>query len=130
MNIAPYLALRWGYRGEGGGVDCWQLVCRVAREQFGLDYQDSFGAVPDRLRDQALTMDAERAKWTEVAVPEPGDVVLITVGGLPVHVGIMLDQRRFLHILKPGRADRERYASVSEVDSLIWKSRIAGYYRQ
>jgi len=122
MNLRPYLELRWGFRGEGGGIDCWQLVCRAGRELFGRDYPDDFALEQAEL---AQVFAHERQRWLEVdrAAMEPGDVVLLTLRGEPVHAGIMVDRRRFLHIM-PGAE-----STLGDIDGLAWRHRIGGFFR-
>jgi cell wall-associated NlpC family hydrolase len=121
LNLVPYLDLQWGYRGEGGGVDCWMLVRRVARELFGREYPD-YPVPYERIGE---TFAAERVHWIKVDREhmEPGDVVLLTMSDEPFHAGIMVDRDRFLHI------PRDRWSRVERIDSFVWSRRADGFYR-
>jgi NlpC/P60 family len=64
---------------------------------------------------------AEYADRTES--PLAGDVVLLTLGGNPFHIGIMASPTEFLHY------DATHGVICESVRSARWRRRIAGYYR-
>jgi hypothetical protein len=64
-----------------------------------------------------------RHGWVEVDQPVAMDGVLLRIGGRPLHVGLMLDGTRFLHV------DRGIETCVQEIDGIEWRDRVLGYYR-
>ncbi len=111
------------------GWDCWGAVVLFYREVLGInlpsytaDYSDAGGSVESRevLR-QLITR--HLPKWTSVARVEPGDVVLLNIGGRPIHVGLALGDGRMLH------AERKVGTLVERLSSPIWARRVEGFYR-
>ncbi len=126
LDFAKYVGIPFADHGrEASGCDCWGLVRLFYREQFGVELSD-LGPV---YRD---TMDAggmrrvyadQLACWQPVEKPQPGDAVVLDVRGEPVHVGIVVDGRRMLHV------ERGTDAVVERFDSAYWKNRLIGFYR-
>jgi len=53
--------------------------------------------------------------------PQKFDVILFTIKGKPRHCGVMIDNRRFLHLFK------NRKSGIERLDR--WQKRIYGVYR-
>lgn len=65
-----------------------------------------------------------RARHFErVDAPQEGDLVVLTEGGRPRHVGVCLGGGRFVHVEEGERSRVERLTSP------LWANRIEGYYR-
>lgn len=111
----------YGFRGEGGGIDCWDAVRMGALRLYGLRLPD-FPCVCTE-DDVTPTMLAERVKWLQVEQPAEGDVVMFSISAMPWHVGLVLEPPLFLHCL------RGRDLCVEQYDSLSWRHRLAGFYR-
>lgn len=117
----------FAHRGRGpAAYDCWGLVMEVYRQTWGIELPDyaadgsrAFRAVA------AATIEGERGAWIELAQGEerPGDVVMLRRFGRPLHLGVVLPQRRFLHADDPGGVSCPRY------DAMAWRSRVLGFYR-
>jgi len=61
---------------------------------------------------------------TKIDIPEQGDFVMfMLVPPYVTHIGMMMDRTHFIHITKGTSV------SIESVTSLIWKNKIAGYYR-
>ena len=79
----------WQASLKGVGADCKGLVWGVARE-LGLPEANSLHAqiadYPDRVP-VALLRQGLEATLTKVETPEPGDLLLMTFGGKPQHLG-------------------------------------------
>lgn len=99
----------------------------VYREQLGIDLPDYAEIFVDdslaSLRRVARTMKEERLKWQQVQTPIPYDVILLRVGGLVCHAGLVIDRRRMLHIMDGVNSTVEEFASPQ------WKQRVEGFYR-
>lgn len=74
--------------------------------------------------------ESKRGPWTPVERPLPLDVVLMTgfstersCARAPVHVGVMVDERRVLHV------ERGRNAAIYLLTSPHIRHRIVGFYR-
>lgn len=109
-------------------VDCWGViylyyrdVCKNPVPGYESDYEDEDVSGTRRLANLMLEHEPE---WFRVERPRAGDVALFNLRGRPVHVGLMIDQRRALH------AERRIGVVVEPVDSLLWAKRLEGVYRR
>lgn len=107
------------------GMDCYGLVLEIQRRlgrpvpDVGLDYDPLAPAT-------GMVEGAAAGAWERVQDPAPGDMVLFWVlaarGGWPDHAGVLIEPRKFLHLL----AGRAR-ACLSPLDRFA--DRVAGFYR-
>ncbi len=116
-----YLGTRWHHQGRSrAGVDCIGLLVLIAQD-LGLSVfdQTDYSHQPDGQRLQA----ALEAHLTPVAVPAPGDVLLIRFQQLPQHVALLVDGGDIIHAYAQARrVVRHR------LDDL-WRSRMVRAYR-
>ena len=87
------------------GVDCSAFVMIVMREQFGIN-------LPRTTREQMQV--GVRVRRSRLRV---GDLVFFQTGRTTYHVGIMLDNKRFLH------ASTSRGPMISSLDERYWSQR-------
>lgn len=111
-----------GGRDESG-CDCYGFVRLAGKKLCGLELPelDVDRMAPEKiveLIEQEGAVDAERINGAE-----KGAIVVLRIAGSYGHVGLCLDNKRFVHALeKVG-------VSVDTVDSLRWRSRVCAYYR-
>jgi len=86
--------------------DCWDLVATIQREVFG---------IASRRR--------EVSGWNRVEKPREGDVIAITIGGKPSHIGVVCAEGFFVHLLKNKSVVCSRY------NSNLYRARIHGFFR-
>ena len=111
------------------GCDCWGLVRLVYDDVFGITLFDEPSAGLS-FRQQGIKL-AEGKKTNGVFIellpddaPDDGDLVVLLVGGLACHVGVVCDRgQSFLHSI--GRAG----TVIERLDSLRWKDRIDSFWR-
>lgn len=120
---APFLD---GGRGPDS-YDCWGLVREVYARMLGVDLP-SYGEISARdLVRVARAMDAGKGDgWRAVGVPQALDVCLMRSGrgGIAVvHVGVMVDARRVMHV------EAATAAVVVPVTHSSVAGRIVGYRR-
>lgn len=115
--------------GEGPGeVTCWSLIARVYRDELGIALP-LYGEIAARdLARVARTMGREQLGdgWQAVAMPRAFDVAIMRSGrGGPaiVHVGVMVDEARLLHV------EEATAAVIVPVSHFTVRHRIAGYRR-
>ncbi|HLS19388.1 MAG TPA: NlpC/P60 family protein [Paracoccaceae bacterium] len=128
--VARALAVPFKGRGRGwGGWDCYGLVRAFAREVQGIElpafdvgYETAGDTLEDREAIQAM-VESSRPAWHRVERPQAGDVLVLSITGLPIHMGVMVDHRRFLH------AEKKLGTVVERLSSPIWAKRIEGAYR-
>lgn len=130
--IGDYMAIPFV---EGGrtrdGADCYGLLRLVLAERFNVVIpEDPVGAWPrdlDRAGKIDLARRVERARdaWREMRRTEirPGLCILLRVEGRPMHVGIVLNERAFLH------TDRDAGVNVESYVEGMWSgNRVLGFY--
>lgn len=112
------------YRDHGrdlDGIDCWGLVLL-----FYADHGVQLDALPGVWRHDPELADRitrEAVNWTRVESPRYGDVVVFRIAGRPRHVGVMLDQDRFVH------AQHGTGSCIERLSNLRWAPRVEGVYR-
>ncbi|WP_421792744.1 NlpC/P60 family protein [Hyphobacterium sp.] len=102
----PYL---WRGRAPDPGWDCWGMIRFCHDRHFGFlspDRSDLYSARADALprrekfKLQAQLLREYRGEWQKIEAPIMGAVLLLKVDDLPVHVGLSLGDRTFLHVTK------------------------------
>jgi cell wall-associated NlpC family hydrolase len=128
--VADYVGIpyRAAGRDRATGLDCWGLVRLVAAERFGRDLPDYPGwrGEDDDGAAEATAMAAQGdPRWERLAegAGDAGDVVLLRIRGMPLHVGILVAPGLVLHA--HARAD----AAVEALDSPRWRHRVLGVFR-
>lgn len=121
-----YIGIPFKEKGRNHeGCDCWGLVRLVSKEQFHIelpDHDEDYKRIKDR-DVIAESIDKDLPNWDEIEKPQGGDIVLLKCLGLPTHIGIMIDKKHMLHVMK------RTNASIERLDSVIWRDRVLGYYR-
>lgn len=134
MDFSEYIGLPWKSLGrDRAGVDCCGLVLLILRERFGVDAPDYLFDYPDALDAKAVSAVVEReasTRWKKVeGMPRAGDVVVFRRARLQSHVGLLIGDGRFVHILPPPKPDRPTNSCTARLDAIIWRHRIEGFYR-
>lgn len=125
-DFSKYIGIEFEQRGRGPRFDCWGLAVKVLDDEFGISNLPSLASEYTESRDRAVPglFDREIAdSWRPVENPEPGDVAVFNMAGLPAHVGVMIDKKRMIHTIKGAASCIER------IDSLRWKGKFEGFYR-
>ncbi len=123
MRYFDLLGKTFRYGGRGPDhYDCYGLVMELYRRQ-GIDLPEYESFADPRLIDAGLSDGRER--WvTGIDQPEPGCMVMFRIHPPYVsHIGVMLDSLRFIHIM------HKTSVVVERIDSLLWRDKLAGYYR-
>jgi cell wall-associated NlpC family hydrolase len=118
------------YKDRGrnrSGADCWGLACIVLKNFFGIklpNFNGEYDSVEELEGVQRTYMDK---KDLFDAIPfdnrAAGDLMVFRIKGMPVHVGVVLDQSFMIHTLPGHHSVRERYQAPA------WAKRIEGVYR-
>ena len=116
---------------ERSGCDCWGLLRLVYREEAGIELP-SYGEIGAHelmaisrelsrgMIDQTWRrVDGEAPRFLDVAVMKRLD----KTGAVPVHVGVMLDRRRLLHV------EVETDSVLIPANHPSIASRLVGFYR-
>ena len=123
-NFSGFIGLPFKLHGrDRSGVDCWGLIRLVFADHLGIDLPAYEYSSAKEAR--AELVESEKTAWVQVSPDSarPYDVVLLRVSGLPLHVGVVIDPPRFLHILAGVEACLEKYTDMA------WRNRLLGIYR-
>lgn len=111
------------------GGDCFAVVYLAYRDVFGvqlpkyLDEYDDAGessATRTQIKDAVLQ---HKRKWEQVESPQAMDVVLFCLGGQPLHVGLMIDKKSFIH------CEKKIGVVIESLNDTRWVLRKEGIYR-
>lgn len=126
MSYSQYIGLEFADKGRGPAFDCWGLVLHLLEQEQGItglpDFRSDYAHTKDKASIPGL-VDRESRNWQKVDDPQEGDVAVFRIAGKPMHVGYLVDSKRFLHV------HRNINTCMESLDSLIWKNRIEGVYR-
>jgi hypothetical protein len=105
--------------------NCWQLICLIYFEQFGLQIPTYIDEYDDALDKQNIKKIYERELevWHKISSPLTGSVIVLRVEGQPWHAGLVISKKDMLHTQIGIDSAIETY------NGLIWKNRIVGYYQ-
>lgn len=122
-----YIGTPFSEKGrDHSGLDCWGLVRLVYAEKLGVDlpsYAENYRDSNDREVLTALVEAEKKSRWLAVEKPKPYDVIILTMMGLPTHVGVVVNSRQMLHILKGTNAVLEDFTGLK------WRNRVKGFAR-
>ncbi|MBI5578124.1 MAG: C40 family peptidase [Deltaproteobacteria bacterium] len=123
---AKYVGIPFADHGRTeAGCDCWGLARLVYQRERGILLSDcSDGYIT--AHKAVITADLyslESAHWREVTDPQPFDLALIRIAGIPRHVGIVIAPGRMLHI------ERGKDSVVEDYTRPGLSGRIEAFYR-
>lgn len=121
--IARYIGIPFADRGRerATGVDCWGLLHLVFREHYGVTLPDDPGYERATQRDRVAQLIIDHRTndcWQalDAGAEGEGDVVLLSIAGRPLHIGLVVQPGLMLHILRGIDSCVERY------DGAIWRN--------
>jgi cell wall-associated NlpC family hydrolase len=122
-----YIGIPFQDRGrDRKGLDCYGLVKLIYQDQLGLSlpsYDDVYGQIHGEEAAISDKICHEAHGWQRTDQPEPFDVVVFRIAGLPLHVGIVVIPDVMIHSLKGCNVSLERYRHP------LWDRRREGFYR-
>ena len=122
-----YIGLPFAEKGRDlSGLDCWglvQLVYQAERDIILPGYEWCYQTTNDRERlGDAISLERQ-ARWIQVDQPQPFDAVLLSMRGVPMHVGLVTRAGSMIHCAHGVGAVHERY------DGMRWQSKVKGFFR-
>jgi cell wall-associated NlpC family hydrolase len=126
IDVARYVGIPFVDHGRSeSGCDCWGLVRLIYKNEFGIDLDDLGPLYESTTDNNGMTSlyVAQLPSWTKVEAPQAGDVALLRLRGLPVHVGIVISENQMVHVESGTDCVVERF------DTSLWKNRIEGFFR-
>jgi cell wall-associated NlpC family hydrolase len=105
--------------------DCLGLVIDIYKEVHSIDIFDHAYNNTHAFKENSefYSIEEKTGKWDEIISPAKYDLVVFDIGGYPVHVGVMIDSKRFIH------AHESCNIAVESIESVKWRTRINGFYR-
>lgn len=132
MWYNKYVGLPWKEDGrDNDGYDCWGLVRKVLLDEVGyvLPRLDGVYFHPNGDNRPLLKAIAEYTaepfgweKLTNDEKPSIYNIVWLRNGG-PIHFGVMVDDKRFLHV------ERGCDSVIEKLDSPRWNRKIKGFFK-
>lgn len=109
------------------GVDCWGLC----RDIWGRHYDitvPSYTSEYDEInkRKDVISTAIDRGieeEWVEVQKPKEGDGIVFRMSGKLFHIGVILNEQRFIHVY------RGTNTCLGDFTSKRWENRVDGWYR-
>lgn len=113
---------------EGGrefpNFDCYGFVKWLYEKEHKTVIQDFDYKDPDDPTNEKYFIECmNNPKWVKVK-PQKGAVVPLRVNGRISHIGYMISDTEFVHIMK------ESGVVIAKITSDKWKNRIVGFYKQ
>lgn len=101
--------------------DCFQLYRLFQQKLNGIEIPKHFYGDPLDVDHISQVVKDNKISYKRIQKPALGDIILLRVFGVPSHIGIYLDQDRFLHTQK------QTGSIVEKLNK--WEKRIIGFYR-
>lgn len=127
MDIIKYLQIPFKDQGrDESGVDCFGLAHIFYKNEFNIElpsYIEYYKTTQDKKAIAHQIKNANLTGWQRSKKPEFGQLIILHILGMPLHLGIMLDDESFLHCLK-GKG-----VCVENRTDITWVNRIGGYLK-
>lgn len=124
-TFSKYVGVPWEHKGREGGLDCWGLVRLFYQQEYSIKlplhstvYSNDDGQITHKLAKDANVY--TNHPLYETNNPKPGDIILFRILGHPIHVGIYISEREFLHT--------QRSSGSVITNFRNWRKRIVGFY--
>ena len=128
MDIMKYLTIPFKDRGrDHSGVDCFGLVQMIYKQEFKIQLPSYIEAYENEKDREAICNEINKEKklsgWVETDNPKHGNLIILNLLGRPLHLGVMLDHKSFIHCMK-GKG-----TIIEKTTDIIWRNRINGYLK-
>ena len=126
--VNKYTGLEFKEHGrDRSGVDCWGLVRLFYDEQYDIDIPsltEGYHSTTEH-RNIGKLIESEQSAWWPIAKDNEreGDVVLLSIAGHPMHLGVVVEQGWMVH------AERGVDSVLESYNKPRWNRRLLGFYR-
>ena len=121
MDLNKYIGLPYE------DYDCWQLIKLIYENELKTalpDYRKMYNSSSDiKQTGPVVSHGIADGHWEKVEAPEPNDVLIFDILGVPSHCGLYIDNGDFIH------AFNKCNAVVENITDLSWNRRLNGVYR-
>ena len=126
LNVYNYIGIDYLVNGrDRKGLDCFGLAYLVYKENLSIDlglFNDCYKDVKE-VQNISNLINTNKHDFIEVKKPRKYDLILFNIMGFPAHIGIMIDDFNFIHILS------KKNVTIESTKSISWAKRIEGFYR-
>jgi len=121
--FSDLLGVKWLKGGRDlKGLDCYGLAMIAKKRLEGIDLPEYSTPDDDATFVNMILKEVDIAE--KIEVPVSGCFVLFAVGGpYKLHIGVMVDNDKFIHIL------RNNTVSIERISHPFWKSKVKGLYK-
>lgn len=125
MNFEKYIGIPFLEKGrDATGLDCWGLVRLIYKQEYNIN-------LPSFATDYTLSDDDRigelfaqyKEGWEVLDNPQPGSAVIFRMFGTESHIGVVVDNSRFIHV----REGRDTV--IESLESGKWAKRIVGFFQ-
>mgnify|MGYP001492373212 CR=1 FL=1 len=121
LGCEDLLGAEFEFDGRGPKYDCWG-ICKEVYKRAGKYLPEYLSPQDPKNINKLVDLEIEKC-YKRLEVPQPPCLVLLVV--IPPyahHIGVMLDERTFIHILT------KRRVTIEKLDSSLWARRVKGFY--
>lgn len=123
LDVSEHIGLPYAPVGRGPVFyDCYGIIQKVYQERLGITLPDQTGYVDTLNPETSALLESGKSDWRQVDNPQPWDVVLFRVDGMPNHIGLVIGPGWMLH------TTRAKNACIENYHRPLWRSRIEGFY--
>jgi len=136
IDYSKYIGIDYklGGRSIKEGLDCYGLVLEFYKNEYGIILPDFKGVFSDARTRTMHGTDGKNLKdvydesmqeeFFEVEDSKEGDILAFTLSGVPIHLGIRIDDFLMLHTFKEGST-----SCIEQYRGFKWEKRFYGAYR-
>lgn len=119
-----YLGVPFKFNGNSiqEGYDCINLCCAIAKDR-NISMKNINHSFTDIDTYHGLFSERDSSEWLKVDKDFKDALVVFKINGKVSHVGYMLDDYSFVHIMENSRV------TVEKLTSPQWERRVIGFYR-
>ena len=123
MQYVKYLNIPYKYRGsDNNGLDCIGLCQLIGKDNNVNVGNINYDNVPLDFVNSVFDSNMNNKSKYKQVVAKKNSLIVFKIMGKIQHIGYMISDTKFLHILKDTRV------TLESINSPIWEKRIVGYY--
>ena len=106
--------------------DCYGLLYAIYKDILNIKlplFNDEYFTTTNKIAIKELIERETSGDWQKITAYMPLDIVIFRFLGWPLHVGIIMDENRFIHAL------RGSDVCVEHLNNPLWRKKIDGFYR-
>jgi len=123
VQYVKYLNIPYKYRGsDTEGLDCIGLCQLIGKDNNVNVGNINYDNVPLDFVNSVFDSNMNNKSKYKQVVAKKNSLIVFKIMGKIQHIGYMISDTKFLHILKDTRV------TLESINSPVWEKRIVGYY--